>query len=285
MSNKNSETFKLIKAISGKRTKYTVPFSQKSKELVRNVMQQLHDQGINYDASKYPSLNFKIVGNKLVIWPKKVNTEDDISISIIYNPTSTSNLCIEVPHEGKDGTTYATSDIFDKLDFKWMIINYQHPSTVKAVGTQHSITDMCHYPGSHMTTAQTMALDLDSTTLFIQVHGMTGAANFQMLVVNVFNRQFVKNGVCYNFAKAVQNNFNEDRQRQFAFASEFDFPNIFRLPERAHNSNTQGRAINKNKDSGQFMHLELGTKFRDSKNENMRSSLISALNELNKKVA
>jgi len=178
------------------------------------------------------------------------------SIVLFNRPNSSTKLILESPHEGKDGTLDVSLELINNIDFKWFILNRAHPLSIQKIGTQHSKSDMAHTTNNLFIVFQRRYLEDNHV---IQIHGMKGTPNFQILGVNIYNNQFTTKycSIGIAFATVCYNEFDEKIRRKFSFGAKDLFD--FRQPgNNVHNSNTQGRDINKNFDTGKFLHLELG---------------------------
>jgi hypothetical protein len=173
------------------------------------------------------------------------------------------DLVIQAPHEGPDGTRYASLDIFLNTRAQALIFNYSHPKSIPKVGSAKSPSDMAHNWNNTFLTACVALYNLRPTSVAVQVHGMRGGPKMHVLMVNLFNAKYRHNGFAEMVAYAMSKHFTPEEQAGLAIASRtLTFPNSFNIQQSAHNTTTTGRVLNRTSDSGRFIHLELDSTFR-----------------------
>jgi hypothetical protein len=269
----------------GPRFPYKEP-TPELKEIVSVLTEKIYkgqDPSIELDALKMTKNT--LPGGIDVYEPTKSTL---MTCTILHRPQSSSNLLLESLHNGADGLHIVMADLLaSDVDYKIMILNFLHSHAVS--NKKHSDSDMCHNPNNYASVIQRKIYDLNPNTLTLQFHGMVGAKNFQMLVVNIFNARYTtgKSG-CTMLAKACMNNFSKFHRSKLMFATknELPFENDYRkfTANFAHNSNVQGRILNVNKDSGRFIHLEVASLFRGNKKFNIaaRKCLFDSINDMMK---
>lgn len=276
------------RSVGTKVPSYTAP-SDETKTNVANFVTAIYNQ--SKMITKYMKIlnitryNYDTLYGPIQLY-KPTDRTSLMSVTIIYRAKSKSNFCIESPHEGKDGPLNLTIDLIRNANWKFFLSNYVHPLSIPPVGTQHSLSDMCHNMNNLLTTCQMTINNLNPNSLFLQVHGMRDAPQIHMLVVNIFNSQFttiVRSG-CTLLAYALREKFSEEDQKTFVFGSTLPFDNVYISRSGVHTSTVQGIVLNRKSDSGKFIHFETDSKFiglNDIATSN-RAKLILAFDEMMK---
>lgn len=279
---------------------YEAPKS-KQVNIFQNLFESLHNEDIGSLNKQLKRLDmncrkFKSVDNILVIFPK---FKKDVhvtffwrigSIKIPGSPETYNNpvdpLILESPHEGFDNVSLMTSEAFSKTRARAMILNavHSHSGSKKKDGKYEG--DGAHDRSTLFFKAHCKLVQMYPHAFYVQIHGMIKHSNMKLLIVNGFNSNFTterKSGAMM-FAKELPNFFLRDMCENFSICSDIQgsafgtsLSKIFRRPTGCHNTNVEGRQLSDKKDSGRFMHIELGPQFRTGTDE-ARSKIIGALN-------
>jgi hypothetical protein len=115
---------------------------------------------------------------------------------------------------------------------------------------------------------------------FVQLHGMVGAPNFHLLLVNSFNSRFTtkyKSGPQL-VGEALPEFFDAEQRGEFSLCSDFDGWYNYQRPTGCHNTNVNAHQLNRGnqcavgeEDTGRFLHVEFDPSFRDNANWRNRS--------------
>ena len=227
------------------------------------------------------------------------------SVKIPGSPSTFGNsvdpIIIEAPHEGTDNTLPLATTIFMNCKARALISNGVHnkagPKGVKC-HENSSKSDGAHNTGTMFHKVHSAMENLYPYACFPQIHGMKGGKNFNILVVNGFNSRFdgPSKSAPLLFGQAVAEVFkNEKRLRTFSFCGNIPgvlkiktkkgFVNkplreIYRRPKGCHNTTVTGHQLNGGdqcsvgkRDTGRFIHIEYGPRFRLKSRGNMKNKM------------
>ncbi|QSQ23173.1 hypothetical protein JY651_50225 [Pyxidicoccus parkwayensis] len=199
-------------------------------------------------------------------------------------------LILSSPHEGTDGVFRTATTVMATTRARILLMNVVHKGSSSETATcQNSpISDGAHSVSTLFHRAHVNLASMYPYAFFVQLHGMVGAPNFHLLLVNSFNSRFTtkyKSGPQL-VGEALPEFFDTEQRGEFALCSDFDGGYNYQRPTGCHNTNVNAHQLNRGnqcavgeEDTGRFLHAELDPSFRDNANWRNRSQLFgNALN-------
>jgi hypothetical protein len=229
------------------------------------------------------------------------------SIKIPAQPETFENpvdpMILEAPHEGSDNTLSIATIIFMNTKARALISNGIHNRQGgKGVKCQRKSykTDGAHSTNTMFHKVHVAMENIYPYACFPQIHGMKGAKNFNILVVNCYNSRFdgPSKSCPLLFGQAVPEVFtSESRLKKFAFCGNVPgrlpilnkkgeivehklLNQIYKRPTGCHNTTVTAHHLNGggqcslgNRDTGRFMHIEFSPRFRLPKRTYLENKL------------